>query len=271
MPENNTMSTYFDISSTKISNPVEYKYPNRPNPAVQSQTDPKKDSVQADSFESQSFQVTISEEALRKAGLLKSDFRAKPVEEEKGSISQPDSSKLNTPEARALEELKRRDREVRAHEQAHVIAGGSLVRGSASFIYKTGSDGKLYAVSGEVSIDASAVQDDPSATIRKMMRVVTAALAPAQPSGQDRAVASAATETQMEAQQELTQKQVDKLPSGKEGLEQTKTTDALETKKSSAAEKKSDKDSKDTIGYSKPNRIPEPQNTAEAKHINIKA
>ncbi len=104
---------------------------------------------------------------------------------------------LSREDQKKLLDLKKRDREVRAHEAAHQAAAGSLARGGASFTYETGPDGKRYAVGGEVSIDASPVPGDPQATARKMERVRAAALAPADPSGQDRQVAARAA---MEAQ-----------------------------------------------------------------------
>ncbi|MBW2243465.1 MAG: hypothetical protein JRH01_15895 [Deltaproteobacteria bacterium] len=109
-----------------------------------------------------------------------------------GSSSDSTSSELTEDELREVDELSRRDREVRAHEAAHKAAAGSLARGGASFTYENGPDGRRYAVGGEVSIDASPVGDDPAATARKMERVRAAALAPADPSGQDRQVAATA-------------------------------------------------------------------------------
>jgi hypothetical protein len=91
-----------------------------------------------------------------------------------------------------LVELKATDRRVRAHETAHQIAGGGLVRGGAQFTYRRGSDGQLYAVGGEVTLDTSPVPNNPRATQAKMQQVVAAALAPADPSAQDRAVAARA-------------------------------------------------------------------------------
>jgi hypothetical protein len=85
------------------------------------------------------------------------------------------------------------------------MAGGSLVRGGASYSFKTGPDGKRYAVGGEVHIDCSPVDGDPRATIRKAQRVQRAALAPAQPSGQDQAVAASASSMMAEATRELSQ------------------------------------------------------------------
>ena len=150
--------------------------------------------------------VRISKEALSKSsspvavGNLQKDSSVK-------TASTNNATTTSTADTRQVDYLKYRDREVRAHEQAHVIAGGSLVRGAASFGYTKGPDGKLYATSGEVSIDTSPVQDDPEATIRKMIHVEKAALAPAQPSGQDRAVAANALKTQMEAQYQVAQNQ----------------------------------------------------------------
>jgi hypothetical protein len=97
-----------------------------------------------------------------------------------------------------LQQLQARDREVRAHELAHVATGAGLVSG-ASFSYQRGPDGRFYAVGGEVSIDTSPVPGDPQATASKAEQIQRAALAPAQPSGQDRAVAAQAARMAMEA------------------------------------------------------------------------
>ncbi|NVJ99542.1 MAG: hypothetical protein HWE25_15425 [Alphaproteobacteria bacterium] len=101
-----------------------------------------------------------------------------------------------------VRELQARDREVRAHEAAHATAGSGYTS-SPSFEYVTGPDGVQYAVGGHVSIDTSKVPDDPEATIQKMEVVRSAALAPARPSGQDRAVAAAAEQAIRQAQSEL--------------------------------------------------------------------
>jgi hypothetical protein len=110
---------------------------------------------------------------------------------------------LTPAQAQLVSELQSRDREVRAHEAAHQAAGGGLV-GSASFTYEQGPDGHSYAVGGEVPVDLSSVPGDPQATIARMALVRAAALAPAQPSGQDQAVAAAAAAIAAQAQQELT-------------------------------------------------------------------
>ena len=116
-----------------------------------------------------------------------------------------DETRLDESERRQLEQLKARDREVRAHEAAHKAAAGSLARGGASFDYQTGPDGRRYAVGGEVSIDTAPVPGDPRATIERAQIIRRAANAPAQPSSQDRQVAAAATRMEAEARQELLQ------------------------------------------------------------------
>ena len=107
-----------------------------------------------------------------------------------------DGLDLTPEEKRVVSQLQSRDAEVRAHEQAHIAASGGLA-GGASYSYQEGPDGRRYAVGGEVGISMS-TGSTPDETIRNAQQVRSAALAPAQPSGQDRAVAAAAS--QMEAQ-----------------------------------------------------------------------
>ncbi|MGM0481903.1 MAG: putative metalloprotease CJM1_0395 family protein [Pseudomonadota bacterium] len=103
-----------------------------------------------------------------------------------------------------IQKLKSRDAEVRAHEQAHAAIGGQHA-GSPNYEYERGSDGKSYAVGGEVPIDISAVPGDPQATIQKMTVVRRAALAPAQPSSADRSIAAEASTKAAQARAELAQ------------------------------------------------------------------
>ncbi len=102
-----------------------------------------------------------------------------------------------------IAQLKSRDREVRAHEAAHLAAAGSYATSGASFSFQTGPDGHQYAVGGEVGIDTSAIANDPQATIVKALQIIRAANAPADPSGQDRSVASQASQMLNSARQEL--------------------------------------------------------------------
>jgi len=116
-----------------------------------------------------------------------------------------DGKPLTDAEAARLTELRSADREVRAHELAHQAAGGGLARGM-SLSYVTGPDGRRYAVAGEVSIDSSTAAT-PEATIAKMQQVRAAALAPANPSPQDRAIAARATMSIVEASMKLVMEQ----------------------------------------------------------------
>lgn len=115
----------------------------------------------------------------------------------------PGLRELSAEEKQRVAELKAIDVKVRAHERAHLSAAGGLARGSASFSFTTGPDGKRYAVGGEVSIDTSGVSGDPSATIAKAQNIRRAALAPANPSSQDRSVAARASQMEFEARAEL--------------------------------------------------------------------
>lgn len=101
-----------------------------------------------------------------------------------------------------IDQLKARDREVRVHEAAHAAVGGRYA-GGPSLQYARGPDGRNYAVGGEVSISTSAVAGDPQATIEKARVIRAAALAPAEPSTQDRRVASEAAQMEIKAQAEL--------------------------------------------------------------------
>lgn len=119
---------------------------------------------------------------------------------------QPGGSTQNLSEdqLKQLESLRKRDREVRAHEAAHQAAAGGLARGGASFSYQRGPDGQQYAIGGEVNIDTSPVPGNPSATLAKATTIARAALAPAEPSGQDRQVAARAGQMAAQALAELT-------------------------------------------------------------------
>jgi hypothetical protein len=117
----------------------------------------------------------------------------------------PDSTQLSEDAKQMIAALSSRDRDVLAHEAAHMSAGGSYIHGGASYTYQTGPDGKRYAIGGEVGIDMSAVPGNPRATIAKMMAIRAAALAPADPSPQDISVAAAAAEIEAQASAQLNQ------------------------------------------------------------------
>ncbi|MEN3801835.1 putative metalloprotease CJM1_0395 family protein [Aeromonas veronii] len=101
-----------------------------------------------------------------------------------------------------VQDLVERDKEVRTHEQAHQSAGGEYAS-SPTYQFTQGPDGKRYATGGEVQIDTSVVPGDPAATIAKMRQIRAAALAPAEPSVQDLAVARSAAASEAKARKEL--------------------------------------------------------------------
>ena len=100
-----------------------------------------------------------------------------------------------------IKSLAARDREVRTHEQAHVAAGGQYA-GAASYQYERGPNGVSYAVAGEVRISTSE-EPTPEATLRKAQIIRRAALAPAEPSPQDRRVAAMAAQMETAARAEI--------------------------------------------------------------------
>lgn len=102
-----------------------------------------------------------------------------------------------------IAKLKQTEEKVKAHEAAHKAVGGNLAS-SASYSYTRGPDGRSYITGGEVQIDMSDGRT-PQETVSRMQQVIRAALAPADPSGQDRAVAAAAASRMAEAQQEKLQ------------------------------------------------------------------
>ncbi|MBV8680629.1 MAG: hypothetical protein JO338_09320 [Aquitalea sp.] len=121
------------------------------------------------------------------------------------------SGKSLTPDQqKQLDALRSRDADVRQHEQAHMAAGGALVSGGANYSYQEGPDGKQYAIGGEVSIRLSSGQS-PEETLANAKQVVAAALAPTDPSGQDRAVAAAAQLMAQQAQSEIDKQQQQQL------------------------------------------------------------
>lgn len=128
-----------------------------------------------------------------------------------------DANELTEEQQQEVERLKERDREVRAHEQAHARAGGQYA-GAPSYEYERGPDGHLYAVSGEVQIDAAPIANDPAATIVKMDIVIRAALAPQEPSAQDSRVASEARATKADARADLREQTQEEATEAAEGL-----------------------------------------------------
>lgn len=126
---------------------------------------------------------------------------------------------MSEQELRELQTLKRRDAEVRTHEQAHLAAAGQYSRGGASFSFERGPDGVSYAVGGQVGIDLSK-ERSPEETVRKMQTVRRAALAPLSPSAADRSIAARASVMESQARQELLIKNQEEILRGEGDMDQ---------------------------------------------------
>jgi len=128
----------------------------------------------------------------------------KKTEENKSQIVKT----LSPEQQQVVAELKARDAEVKAHEQAHLAAAAGINVSAPTYTYQTGPDGQKYAIGGEVSISFSA-SNDPQETISNAETMKAAALAPADPSGQDLSVANSADKMIAEAKQQLAKQEQD--------------------------------------------------------------
>ncbi|MCX8027921.1 MAG: hypothetical protein N3A62_08740 [Thermodesulfovibrionales bacterium] len=120
--------------------------------------------------------------------------------EDKVSINSKKDSLQEQKIQQIVQRLKAIEEKVKAHERAHKSAGGQFT-GPVSYTYTTGPDGKRYITGGEVPIQIVEGKT-PEETIRNMEIVRRAALAPADPSPQDRAVAAQATQIEQRARVE---------------------------------------------------------------------
>ena len=185
-----------------------------PNDGVTSAQDPTDvralaDGAQQDRYEASHADASQADAKDAKTGVNRdADGQADEKASGDQSTDGHDPLGLTADQVRLISDLQRRDRDVRAHEAAHQSAGAGYV-GGASFSYQSGPDGRRYAVGGEVPVDTSPVSGDHAATITKMQIVRAAALAPADPSGQDLAVASAASQILASVQQELAKQRSD--------------------------------------------------------------
>ncbi|MAJ40475.1 MAG: catalase [Pseudoalteromonadaceae bacterium] len=215
-----------------------------PNSASNTETKAQSDADKAklpSSAEAATYDATgkLSDEQAveqRQQGSENSDSEQQQASEDTPEEEQ-DQQQLEL-EQQQIEELKARDTEVRVHEQAHASVGGQYA-GSPSYEYQRGPDGTNYAVGGEVQIDVSEIPGDPQATIDKMQTVRAAALAPAEPSSADRAIAADATQKMAAAQAELS------APADDEAQAQEPQS-ALSINETSTAESQSDTNTEQT-------------------------
>ncbi|MCA9413480.1 MAG: hypothetical protein KC944_19860 [Candidatus Omnitrophica bacterium] len=152
-------------------------------------------------------QVSSSADAQRPedtAGQQPDVSQAVPTVEDATESTETNPTELTEAELQEIFQLRAQDRAVRSHEQAHIAAGGRYITSGASFSYTVGPDGRQYAVAGEVSIDASKAAT-PEQTLIKAQAIRRAALAPAEPSAQDRSVAAQAAQLEYQARREIAQ------------------------------------------------------------------
>lgn len=116
------------------------------------------------------------------------------------------ATRLSAADMAMVRELKQRDQKVRQHEMAHIAASGGLAQGGPGYTYQRGPDGQNYAIGGHVSLDISPGAT-PAETVQKARTIRSAAMAPAEPSGRDRAIAAKAAQMEMQARMELAQQQ----------------------------------------------------------------
>lgn len=185
----------------------------------------------------------------QEATALVADKAATPTTGNTGATNQSKKAnggkaELSPEELAQIAKLAARDREVRQHEAAHLAASGGLATSGASFTYQRGPDGVNYAIGGEVSIDTSPGRT-PQETIQRAQTIQAAALAPADPSGADRAVAAAAQQLAAQA----------RLEAAKEAL----------TEKSAATA------SAQQIGVERSRAPVEPNNTGQPDAVSIAA
>ncbi|WP_297812814.1 putative metalloprotease CJM1_0395 family protein [uncultured Helicobacter sp.] len=122
----------------------------------------------------------------------------------------PTGEKLDESEQQYVRELAAIDANVRAHEAAHVGAGAGVVSGGASFGYTRGPDGKMYATSGEVPISMKEGRT-PEETIQNARQIISAAMAPSDPSPQDYKVAANAAQMEVQARNEQAKERAEEI------------------------------------------------------------
>lgn len=184
----NTIGSAYQLGALSVFSPVQ--------PAIQGYPTEVQSSG-ADIVEGQTPRSTAADRA-NELGATESESSPRTPDSREPALSDPSS-----PEYHRLQELKTRDREVRNHEMAHLAAAGPHARGGPFYDFDRGADGRQYAVGGHVNIDTSTIPGDPKATLLKAETVRRAALAPAEPSPEDRRVATDAVALATEARMEI--------------------------------------------------------------------
>jgi hypothetical protein len=115
----------------------------------------------------------------------------------KQNADAPDSTRQQ-----AIDRLKSRDREVRAHEASHSTSPELIKIGSAQFDYTIGPDGKAYATGGKVTLTTGNART-PEEALSKAEALKKASMAPGAPSSQDFQALNAAVAMEFEARNQI--------------------------------------------------------------------
>ncbi len=158
--------------------------------------------------------LTPNPSAQRPQGFFRNEYQqsqpdAGELENQNQSSSQSVSEEeLSEEDQKKVEELKARDAEVVAHEQAHKAVAGALSPGPIHYEYTQGPDKANYRTGGHVNITTSEGKT-PEETLSRAETIQRAALAPAEPSNQDRAVAAEASQMAAKARQEIAKERIE--------------------------------------------------------------
>ena len=115
----------------------------------------------------------------------------------------PMLGEMTLEQANELKRMQSQADKVVSHEGAHAMVGGTLMLGGPVYQYELGPDGEVYETAGQSRIDMSPIAGNPQGTIFKMQHVKRAAMAPLNPSGADRVVASQADQIENQARKHL--------------------------------------------------------------------
>lgn len=153
-------------------------------------------------------QISFDNNKLLNDEATNTTISSKAMELYKAEQNQP-KEELTPQEEQELAKLKNTDAEVKRHENAHKAMAAGLQTSGPNYEYETGPDGKKYAVAGDVNISYQK-SSDPEINLKNAQKLKAAALAPAEPSAQDRSVARKADMEIAKAKQEILEEQQNK-------------------------------------------------------------
>ncbi len=189
-----------------------------------------KQAVGLENAEAKEEAIPPAEEPIEASAVNKRDTEAKGSEQAvQDKREQRVEQQQQEQDQQLIRQLSARDREVRAHEQAHAAVGGQYA-GAPSYTYQRGPDGVNYAVGGEVSISLPS-GGDPEQTLIAAEQVRRAALAPAEPSAQDRSVAASAALQAAEARADIVELKAQEQRLEAEKVEQARQEQAQREEK----------------------------------------